>query len=128
MDGPSVKSLRLIEKLCGESNFKAISIATTMWESVDSELANKREQSLISTPGFFGALYEGGATVGRHLNTPDSAVHVVEAMLRKQLTVVWISSERWYKSVNRLESPLLANTSATTSILYNRDMRKSWKN
>ena len=88
MAGSSLKTMRLIEKLCGESNFGAISVATTMWELVDPELAGNRERSLISTPDFFGTLAAGYATIMRHFNTADSAAAIVEHMLRKQRTVI----------------------------------------
>ncbi|KAF2690595.1 hypothetical protein K458DRAFT_382157 [Lentithecium fluviatile CBS 122367] len=88
MAGSSVKSIRLIEKICGESNFGAVSIVTTMWELVEPDVAGNREQSLISTPHFFGRLAEGGATIIRHLNTFDSAVNIVEHILRKQQSAI----------------------------------------
>jgi hypothetical protein len=88
MAGSALKSLRLVEKICGEANFGAVAVATIMWELVEPELAEKREQLLVSTPKFFGTLQKGRASITRHLNNADSASEIIENMLQRQNEVV----------------------------------------
>ena len=45
MAGTPLKNLRMFEKLCGEE-FDSIILTTTMWNEVDDNLGNGREDEL----------------------------------------------------------------------------------
>ena len=82
MSSSSLKSLRIFEKICGDTAFRDVTIITTMWEMLQSEealrAAETRERKLQDGEKHFGRLCKGGAAYERHKNDHASSVKIVE--------------------------------------------------
>ncbi|KAF1960060.1 hypothetical protein CC80DRAFT_392136, partial [Byssothecium circinans] len=88
MSGSSIKSLRFFEKMCGEGNFPAVVVVTTMWKMTTPELGAERERSLESMPEFFGRIINGGGRMIRHDNTPENALKIFELLASRHGSIV----------------------------------------
>jgi methyl-accepting chemotaxis protein len=78
MAGTPLKNLRLFEKLCGKE-FSTIVLTTTMWDEVDLETGEQREQELQDI--YWKAMIDRGSTVKRFLYTQKSAFDVLRPVL-----------------------------------------------
>jgi len=63
MEGPSLKNLRMMEKLCGANSLRNVVLATTMWEKVTDEEGLRREAELKQD--FWKDMIDNGSTVAR---------------------------------------------------------------
>lgn len=79
MSGTSVKSLEIIQALCGSSNFKSITVVMNMWSSIDEETAKRRELELRET--FWEPLLSHGSTARPHFGTKESALAIVRSIV-----------------------------------------------
>jgi len=86
-------NLRMFQKLCGPDSLENVVIITTMWDMVSLEEGLKREQELKLSDSMFKPLLDGGATIMRHPNTPQSATEVINHLLGKTATTVQIVRE-----------------------------------
>jgi myosin heavy subunit len=84
------KNLHMFQKLCGPDCLKNIFLATTFWDIVDETDGNEREQELIQTEQFWGYMWKNGSTVIRHNNSRQSAMAIIDAVIRarKRVTLV----------------------------------------
>ncbi|KAF8420751.1 P-loop containing nucleoside triphosphate hydrolase protein [Boletus edulis BED1] len=81
MPGSAYKNLQMFGRLCGNAPLPRTRLVTTMWDqSKDKATAIRRETQLIDE--FWRTLIDGGATVHRFSNTPDSAQEIVGSLLR----------------------------------------------
>src|SRR6266545_2703008 len=80
MAGSPLKNLRLFENLCGEQ-FNNIVLTTTMWNEVEEEVGNKREEELKSE--FWRTMLDRGASIKRFLNTRESAFEVLAPIFKE---------------------------------------------
>ena len=78
MAGTPLNNLHLFEKLCGKE-FSTIVLTTTMWDIVDSESGEQREQELQDN--YWRSMINRGSTVKRFLYTPASAFDVLRPIL-----------------------------------------------
>jgi len=95
MEGSNMKNLRMFRELCGEKNFNNVILCTTMWEKVDEEEGQRREQELRSKENFWGNLVSRGAQVVRHQG-PDlttSARKIAETLIEKDTIVLQLQQE-----------------------------------
>jgi hypothetical protein len=76
MSGSSLKSIGIVERLCGLTVCPGITIVTTMWANLQMakggiEEDTAREKELQNTT-FFGTLVNNGANFRRHLGSKES--------------------------------------------------------
>lgn len=80
MEGPSLKNLRMMKKLCGDHSLANVVLATTMWEKVTKEEGTRREEELKQK--FWKDMIYCGSTVRRILTDKgDDALMLVKSML-----------------------------------------------
>lgn len=96
----------MFRKLCGRDGLKNVILVTTMWEDEQMETGEKREQELIETNGFWGALVEEGAQVNRHDNTRRSAKILLKSIAKKDPVIISIQKEMVseHKDLNETEA------------------------
>lgn len=83
MDGPSLKNLRMMRKLCGTDSLKNVVLVTTMWEKVDKSQGLKRELELRVV--FWKEMIDDGCTVARIMTeTGDEARELVTSLLKNK--------------------------------------------
>ncbi|KAF4468821.1 hypothetical protein FALBO_4287 [Fusarium albosuccineum] len=80
MQGSAKKNLIMFKELCGRDALKKVILATTMWDKVSSDEAEKREAELIETPDFWGWMLGKGSSCQRHDNTALSARRIVNTL------------------------------------------------
>jgi hypothetical protein len=92
--GSESKRTRLFRKICGESAFSNVVIATTMWETVsDERQAARHEQERIQTDDFWGRIISRGARTMRHHNTAASAKKIIDILVNKPRVVLQMQEE-----------------------------------
>ncbi|OBT65085.1 hypothetical protein VE03_05191 [Pseudogymnoascus sp. 23342-1-I1] len=83
MEGPSLKNLRMMRKLCGTGSLKNVVLATTMWENVSGSVGLERELELQRD--FWKDMIDDGSTVARILtNKGDEARDLVRSLLKNK--------------------------------------------
>jgi len=93
MSGSSLKSIGMVERLCGLKACPGITIATTMWANLQMaeggfEEGAARERQLIQNTTFFGSLVNNGAKFRRHVGTKETAKSIVSELVGKNSTIV----------------------------------------
>src|SRR2546430_8735110 len=68
VSGAAVRSLRILEKMCGRQNFRYITMVSTMWDKLERieggyENGVSREESLMEKEDFWGHLVKYGSDV-----------------------------------------------------------------
>lgn len=92
MEGPSLKNLRMMKKLCGENSLANVVLATTMWERVTEEEGTRREEELKQK--FWKEMIAAGSTVRRILTgRADDARALVKSMLTNRPTSTQLQEE-----------------------------------
>lgn len=83
MEGPSLKNLRMMKKLCGVNSLSNVVLATTMWERVTAEEGSRREAELKQV--FWKDMIDGGSTVTRiTTETGHDARALVKSLLKNK--------------------------------------------
>lgn len=102
----------MFRKLCGKDGLKNVILVTTMWEDEQTETGAKREQELVETNGFWGALVEEGAQVNRHDNTRRSAMVLLKSIAKKDKVIISIQKEMVseHKNLNETEAGMGLNS------------------
>lgn len=91
--GSALKNLRVLEKLCGPSNFGSVVFATTMWGNVPRQAdgaiapALLNREAELAKPEFWGRMLQGGSRVRRHMGTLESAREIVGMLVTENLDV-----------------------------------------
>ena len=94
MQGSALKNLSMFKKLCGKNYFQNVVLATTMWSdasgkiSVSADTGRAREQELIETPHFWGAMYQRGSKIHRHTGKRESAEEIIAHLIGLRLRPV----------------------------------------
>jgi hypothetical protein len=92
VEGPSLKNLNMMKKLCGTQSLKNVVLATTMWEKVSLEEGSRREEELKSK--FWKDMIDQGSVTKRiHANTNEVARTLVKSLLRNEPTVMQLQQE-----------------------------------
>ena len=92
MEGPSLKNLRMMKKLCGEASLRNVVLATTMWENVTIEDGKRRETELQQE--FWKEMLQGGAMMKRvNTQSGDEARSLVKTMLKNKPTSTRLQEE-----------------------------------
>lgn len=84
LGGSAMKNLRMFKKLCGESSLASVVLATTMWDDVDEETGNNREQELKTNPRFWAGMIANGSTVFKHDRQIASAMDIISHLIQKK--------------------------------------------
>lgn len=93
MPGSAKKNLRMFKQLCGEAALKNVILTTTMWDLVNPEEGEARENQLRSTPEFWGWMIEKGSSTFRYLNTTKSARETIQSLLPRPRIVLDIQQQ-----------------------------------
>jgi hypothetical protein len=94
VQGSERRRTRLFEKVCGSDAYKNIVIATTMWNSVESEqIGQDRMTERMRETSFWGAMVDQGAQVIKHDNTPRSARDIIKMLINKQCVPLQMQEE-----------------------------------
>ncbi|OCL07324.1 hypothetical protein AOQ84DRAFT_276934, partial [Glonium stellatum] len=87
MPGSALKNLTMFRRLCGPKALGNVVLATTFWESLPDELAEKREKELRDKEDFWGGMIQKGSVVRRLRRGFDSAIRIVgEIALKNKVT------------------------------------------
>jgi hypothetical protein len=86
--GSALRNLYMFKKLCGPDCLPGIVMATTMWGLVDPEDGLKRENQLRGNNDFWGEMEKGGSLVMRHQRTRESALAILEVIIRRKHQMV----------------------------------------
>lgn len=91
MQGGSVRSLNILQRMCGARSYENISLATTMWDTVPLGDGEDRERQLSTR--YWRPLIDGGGKVYRHDAQGKSARQIVRDMLPKPTVILQIQRE-----------------------------------
>ncbi|KAM0232475.1 hypothetical protein ACHAP5_010728 [Fusarium lateritium] len=81
MQGSGKMSINLLIRLCGRNALKNVVLVTTMWEKVEIEVGERRENELESTEEFWGYMKRHGSQTRRHYNNEESARSVLSIFI-----------------------------------------------
>ncbi|KAF5257022.1 hypothetical protein FOXYS1_12473 [Fusarium oxysporum] len=106
------KNLMMFRKLCGEESLMNVILVTTMWEDEYAAIGERREQELIATGAFWGALVEEGAQINRHNNTRSSAMPLLRTIAKSDRVTISIQKEMVseHKDLNKTEAGIGLNS------------------
>ena len=98
MAGSALKNLSMFQKLCGEHYFNNVVLATTMWGSLQGEglstaTGEERERELVLNPRFWGAMYQRGSRIMRHMGKRESALGIISYLASLRSGVLNIQDE-----------------------------------
>ncbi|KDR82101.1 hypothetical protein GALMADRAFT_135468 [Galerina marginata CBS 339.88] len=83
MSGTPYRNLRIFGELCGERAANNVFLITTMWDRLDQDLGESREQSLQKT--FWKPMLDNGATIARfNNNEPTSAWDIIDSVISRR--------------------------------------------
>ncbi|OTA75563.1 hypothetical protein M434DRAFT_39029 [Hypoxylon sp. CO27-5] len=90
MQGSARRNVKLFEDLCGDNALKNVILVTTMWDilGTDEGLAEEREKQLRSKREYWGYMVDKGSEIFRHNNSEQSALKVIEHIVKKNSRVV----------------------------------------
>lgn len=85
MQGSSRKNLAVFKSLCGLDTLHQVTLVTTMWDKESCrEQFEEREKELLEDDKFWRVMVEDhGACTGRHDNTRESALHLLERFIQQ---------------------------------------------
>jgi energy-coupling factor transporter ATP-binding protein EcfA2 len=86
MAGSPLKHLKTFHNLCGVEALKNVVLVTTMWDQVDEDVGNNRENEL--TTKFWKTMIELGCHTSRFDNTAESAMDIVSQFQDSRCTVL----------------------------------------
>ena len=79
--GSVIRNLRIFKKLCGGDDFARIVLATTMWNLIDQENAERKANEIETDSNFWRHMIKRGSSVFRLDRGEESAVKVIEYLL-----------------------------------------------
>jgi GTPase SAR1 family protein len=92
MDGPSMRNLDMMMKLCGKQSLKNVVLASTMWENVSVEDGERRENDLKFN--YWKDMIEFGCKTARvEKDTEDIARDLVRSLLGNKPTATKLQQE-----------------------------------
>ncbi|MCJ1353567.1 MAG: hypothetical protein MMC33_003554 [Icmadophila ericetorum] len=92
-EGSTLRSLALLEKLCGSKNFKNILLITTFWNQVSKEVGVRREKEMLEMEGFWKSMKDQGAKTERMARDYDRFTIALSAMADKPCISLQIQEE-----------------------------------
>jgi hypothetical protein len=91
MPGSVLMNLQVFVDMCGQKAMPHVTLATTMWDLVEEQVGNTREQQLKKD--FWKDMVADGCRTERFDNTHDSAWRIVDSLAQKNRAPVLLSSE-----------------------------------
>ncbi|KAF2210299.1 hypothetical protein CERZMDRAFT_91209 [Cercospora zeae-maydis SCOH1-5] len=92
MEGPSLKNLRMMKKLCGSQTLRNVVLATTMWENMTPDAGMQRKKELEHN--FWKDLLDEGAKIARVTNqSGEEARSLVRAVMKNRPTSTVLQDE-----------------------------------
>jgi hypothetical protein len=92
--GSAYKNLRMFHKLCGDASLPSVVLATTMWENVDENDGELRQEQLKTRPDFWGDMVSQGSRVFRHEDNRSSAMNIITYILdQRKRTILQIQRQ-----------------------------------
>ncbi|KAK0726143.1 P-loop containing nucleoside triphosphate hydrolase protein [Lasiosphaeris hirsuta] len=82
--GSGVTNIRLFKELCGEQALSCVVLATTMWDLMPRDKAERREQELICKEQFWGGLLQHGCRAMRQDDGSVSATRIIRHILAQK--------------------------------------------
>ena len=86
MGGSPIKHLKMLHNLCGVETLKNVVLVTTMWDQVDEEEGDNRENEL--TARYWKTMIELGCRTSRFDNNTESALDIVSQFQDARCTVL----------------------------------------
>ena len=86
MGGSPIKHLKMFHNLCGVEALKNVVLVTTMWDQVDEEEGDSRENEL--TNRYWKTMIELGCRTSRFENNTESALDIVSQFQDARCTVL----------------------------------------
>jgi hypothetical protein len=62
MEGSSVLSMTVMQRICGSENFRNVILVSTFWDVVDERTGIQKERELCESPRFWGELQKENPT------------------------------------------------------------------
>jgi myosin heavy subunit len=114
MAGTALNNLRMFKKLCGESFYPRVTLATTFWDTVPEADGKRREAELMSTDEFWGRMIERGSSVYRHSGTEESAMALLHSIIKHRMDASRTSAPTYVRMQREIaeENKSLDETSA----------------
>jgi hypothetical protein len=114
MAGTAFNNLRMFKKLCGESFYPRVTLATTFWDTVPEADGKRREAELMSTDEFWGRMIEGGSSVYRHSGSEESAMALLQSIIKHRMDASRTSAPTYVRMQREIaeEKKSLDETSA----------------
>jgi len=81
VSGTLRKNFKMFQELSGEKTLRNVVIVTNMWGDVKSGVGEKREAELKEKDIFFKPIIDKHAQMARHMNTIDTAQHILRLIL-----------------------------------------------
>jgi hypothetical protein len=79
----------MFKKMCGMENISSVVLVTTFWENLKNPAdGERREQELMQTPAFWKDMTDNGSHVIRHTNSRNSAMNIIQFILRQERVTV----------------------------------------
>ncbi|KIV97508.1 hypothetical protein, variant [Exophiala mesophila] len=96
MPGSAVKNLRMFQALCGESNYRHVVLATTMWaESEGSDARNVQNQRLRELQDTYWAdMIQSGSMVMKHDGHESSALEIIRTLTARAEPPITLAIQR----------------------------------
>ncbi|KAI1412212.1 P-loop containing nucleoside triphosphate hydrolase protein [Hypoxylon sp. FL1857] len=88
LQGSARRNVKLFEDLCGDTAFRNVILVTTMWDITEKGLAEEREKQLRSKREYWGYMVDKGSEILRHDNSKESALQVIEHLIKKNSRVI----------------------------------------
>ncbi|KAH6656404.1 hypothetical protein BKA67DRAFT_551820 [Truncatella angustata] len=81
MQGSALRNLRVFQALVGQTNFGAVTLATTMWSKMDDPATNARHDELQSGSQFWAGMISRGSRVVKHDGSWGSALAIISGLV-----------------------------------------------
>ena len=87
------KATTLLKAIVGPENYPSVVLATTHWDSVSTDIGNKRHEELSKDESMWGALREGGAILSYHSSNRTSAIRIINHLIKQPKCTLAIQIE-----------------------------------
>jgi hypothetical protein len=93
MEGSALRTLSLLERICGQDNWKSVVLATTFWDTIPKEKGIEREKELTSEGTFWRTMIEQGSQVQRIDKNYDDLIPALLEIAKQPSITLQIQEE-----------------------------------
>ena len=89
MSGSAIKNLRIFKSLCGEQNYRHVTLTSTMWsndDDDDDEKAVQRRRLEELRELFWSDMMRGGCSIRKHRGDAASALYIVRELVTRGIS------------------------------------------